>query len=43
MAQGLKNGMGHTFEIDFLWFQFLQVESWRDTLDAFPTCFLRAI
>eukprot|EP01051_Picozoa_sp_SAG22_P009243 SAG22_NODE_757_length_7441_cov_29.224326_2_plen_108_part_00 len=25
MRQGLKNGMGKTFEIDFLWFQFLQM------------------
>ena len=39
MAQGLANGMGHTFEIDFLWFQFLQVPEWRSTLADFPKYF----
>ena len=39
MRQGLDNGMGNTFEIDFLWFQFLQVPEWRSTLGAFPAYF----
>ena len=39
MAQGLSEGMGHTFEIDFLWFQFLQTPEWRGTLEQFPDYF----
>eukprot|EP01043_Picozoa_sp_COSAG02_P039416 COSAG02_NODE_3110_length_7343_cov_14.255936_3_plen_491_part_00 len=39
MAQGLSEGMGHTFEIDFLWFQFLQTPEWRGTLEQFPAYF----
>lgn len=39
MAQGLSEGMGHTFEIDFLWFQFLQTPEWRGELEQFPAYF----
>eukprot|EP00039_Didymoeca_costata_P021206 m.343770 g.343770 ORF g.343770 m.343770 type:complete len:809 (+) comp23276_c0_seq1:128-2554(+) len=39
IRQGLSQGMGNTFEIDFLWFQFLQVTEWRATINAFPTYF----
>ena len=39
MAQGLSQGMGSTYEIDFLFFQFNGVEAWRQSLDAFPQYF----
>jgi hypothetical protein len=36
---GLEQGMGHTLEIDFLDFAFLQVPEFRENVTAYPTYF----
>jgi hypothetical protein len=42
MDQGLAQGMGHTLEIDFMDFAFLQTPEFRTQLDAYPP-FLQAL